>query len=206
MTKIKICGITDIRDALLACEYGADAVGFVFAPSPRNISVKKASQICPKLPPFVSKVGVFVNQSARFINNTAKICGLDYVQLHGDESPVFCRKIKVPVIKAFRVGAGFSPAQAARYKVAAVLLDAFCPGSYGGTGRTFDWGVAVRVKKTGLPLILSGGLTPANIASAIRKVGPWAVDLSSGVEKSPGRKNASKMKKAVAIAKRGCII
>ncbi len=206
MTKIKICGITDIMDALLACEYGADAIGFVFAPSPRHISVKKASQICSKLPPFVSKVGVFVNQSERFINNTAKICGLDYVQLHGDESPAFCRKIKVPVIKAFRVGAGFSPAQAARYKVAAVLLDAFCPGSYGGTGRTFDWGVAVRVKKTGLPLILSGGLGPGNIASAIRKVRPWAVDLSSRVEKSPGRKNASKMKKAVAIAKRGCII
>lgn len=206
MAKIKICGITDLNDALLASEYGADAVGFVFAPSPRKISVQKASKICSKLPPFVSKVGVFVNQSARFINNTAKICGLDYVQLHGDESPAFCRKIKAPVIKAFRVGAGFSPAQAARYKVAAVLLDAFSPGSYGGTGRTFDWGVAVRVKKTGLPLILSGGLAPGNIASAIRAVRPWAVDLSSGVEKSPGRKNASKMKKAVAIAKRGCII
>ncbi|MFA5103958.1 MAG: phosphoribosylanthranilate isomerase [Candidatus Margulisiibacteriota bacterium] len=206
MTKIKICGITNFKDALLACRYGADAVGFVFAKSPRRISVKKAAAICSKLPPSISKVGVFVNQNAGMINNAVKKCGLDYVQLHGDESPAFCGKIKAPVIKAFRVGDGFSLPGIKRYKVAAILLDSFSPVLRGGTGKVFDWKVAVRAKRTGLPLILSGGLNADNIAAAIKKVRPRMVDVSSGVESRPGRKSAAKMKKAIAIAKRGCII
>ncbi len=206
MVKIKICGITNLKEALLACKYGADAVGFVFAKSPRRISVKAAAAICAKLPCSVSKVGVFVDESAEKINSTVKKCGLDYVQLHGDESPAFCKKIKAPVIKAFRVKGPVTLSEIKKYKVAAVLLDSFSPASHGGTGKTFDWKIAVRAKKIKLPLVLSGGLNADNLALAIKKVGPAAVDLSSGVEVRPGRKSAVKMKKAIAIVRRGCII
>ena len=206
MTKIKICGITSLKDALLACELGADALGFVFAKSPRRISIKTAAAICSKLPHSVSRVGVFVDQSADMINKTVKQCGLDYVQLHGNESPAFCKKIKTAVIKAFRVKGGFSLPDIKKYKVAAILLDSFSQDSHGGTGKTFDWKEAVRAKKAGKPLILSGGLNAGNLAAAIKKVRPMAVDVSSGVEMCPGKKSAVKMKKAVAIAKRGCII
>jgi len=206
VVKIKTCGITNLKDALLACEYGADAVGFVFAKSPRRISVKAAAAICSKLPCSVSRVGVFVDQSAGIINKAVKKCGLDYVQLHGNESPAFCKKIKTPVIKAFRVRGGLSFSGMKKYKVAAILLDSFSPDSHGGTGKAFDWKEAVRAKKTGIPLILSGGLNAGNLASAIKKVRPRAVDMSSGVEARPGKKSAAKMKKAIAIARRGCII
>lgn len=206
MTQIKICGITNLKDALLACEYGADAVGFVFAKSPRRISVKAAASICSRLPCSVSSVGVFVDQSADIINNAVKKCGLDYVQLHGDESPAFCKKIKAPVIKSFRVKGAVALAEIKKYKVAAILLDSFSPASHGGTGKTFDWKAAVRAKKAGIPLILSGGLNAGNLASAIKKVRPRAVDVSSGVEVRPGKKSAVKMKKAIAIVRRGCII
>ncbi len=206
MTQIKICGITSLKDALLARDLGADAVGFVFAKSPRRVSVSKAASISSKLGGSVSKVGVFVDQSAAEINKTVKRCLLDYVQLHGDESPAFCGKIKARVIKAFRVKNGASIASIRKYKADAILLDTFDPAAHGGTGKTFDWELAVRAKKAGRPLILSGGLNIRNLASAIKKVRPQAVDLSSGVESSPGKKSAVKMKKAIAIAKRGCII
>lgn len=206
VTKIKICGLTRLKDALSACKFGADAVGFVFAESPRRISVKKAAAICSKLPGSVSRVGVFVDQSAEVINGAVKKCRLDYVQLHGDESPAFCKKIKAPVIKAFRVKRDLLVPAVKKYKVAAILLDSFSPVFRGGTGKTFDWKIAVRIKKSGLPLILSGGLNARNLASAIKRVRPSAVDLSSGVEVRPGIKSAVKMKKAIAIAKRGCII
>ena len=206
MTQIKICGITCLGDALLARDLGADAVGFVFAESPRRISVAKAASICSKLGSSISKVGVFVGQGAEEINYAVKKCGLDYVQLHGDEEPGFCGKIDAPVIKAFRVKSRLSQRRLKEYKVAAILLDTYASSSRGGTGRTFDWKLALPAKKAGMPLILSGGLNADNLALAIKKVRPDAVDLSSGVESGPGEKSAVKMKKAIAIAKRGCII
>ena len=206
MTQIKICGITCLGDALLARDLGADAVGFVFAESPRRISVAKAASICSKLGSSISKVGVFVGQGAEEINYAVKKCGLDYVQLHGDEEPGFCGKIDAPVIKAFRVKGRLSQRRIKEYKVAAILLDTYDSASRGGTGRTFDWKLALPAKKAGMPLILSGGLNADNLALAIKKVRPDAVDLSSGVESGPGEKSAVKMKKAIAIAKRGCII
>ena len=206
MTKIKICGTTDLKDALAAAEAGADAVGFVFAQSPRRITPKKAKEIISKLPPFISAVGVFVNQRPKIINKIIKTCGLNYVQLHGDETPADCRKIKGKVIKAFRVKDKKSLKAISRYSVSAVLLDTFSPEKYGGTGKAFNWELAVKAKKFGMPVILAGGLGTGNLLKAIRKVKPFAVDVSSGIESRPGKKDGRMLRKAVEIARRSCIM
>jgi len=201
VTKIKICGITNLKDALLACKYGADAVGFIFAKSPRRISLRAAAQISKKIPSSVMRVGVFADQSADLINKAVKQCGLDCVQLHGDESPAFCRKIRAKVIKAFRVKNTVILSDIKKYKVDAILLDTYSSDKRGGTGKTFDWGLVSAVRKLKVPLFLSGGLNCDNLPCAIRQVKPTAVDLSSGVESSPGKKNARKMKRAIEIVK-----
>ncbi len=201
MAKIKICGITNISDALLACKLGADAIGFVFAKSPRKISIETAKKIILKMPPFVSKVGVFSKQDVEFINNAVKKCRLDYVQLHGDETADFCRKINANVIKAFRVFKGFNVDLLKDFKDFYILLDTFSNEVYGGTGTTFDWNVALKAKKICKNLILSGGLNEKNLSKALKIVRPWAVDLSSGVEISPGKKSAEKLKKVISIVK-----
>lgn len=190
MVKIKICGITNLEDALMAVEAGADALGFVFfRGSPRYISPEGAAAVICRLPPFVQTVGLFVNEELATVNSVADRCGLDIVQLHGEETPDFCHAVKRRVIKAFRVKDASTLDDMANYRVAAPLLDAWSPAAHGGTGTTFNWEIAARAAAS-QPIILAGGLTPENIAGAIAAVRPYAVDVSSGVESTPGKKDA----------------
>jgi len=194
--KIKVCGITVLEDALAAIELGVDALGFVFHPqSPRNISAEEAARIIHKLPPYVTTVGVFVNRPPDVVNDIAEKCGLDLVQLHGDEPPEYCRDIRRRVVKAFRVRNRDSLKNLEDYAVSAILLDAYVPGEYGGTGRPFNWDIAKEAAKT-KTVVLSGGLTPQNVATAVAAVKPYAVDVSSGVELSGDkrRKDPAKIK------------
>ena len=192
--KVKICGMTQLKDALFAVEQGVDAVGFIFyKKSPRAVTMKTVREIIKKLPPLVETVGVFVNESAERVNKTADYCGLDLVQLHGEESPAFCRKIHRRVIKAFRVKDLQSIKQLEKFPVSGFLLDTFSDDLHGGTGKTFDWNLALPAKKIG-PVILAGGLTPRNIRQAVRRVRPYGVDVCSGVEKSSGIKDLEKVR------------
>ena len=191
--KIKVCGTTNLKDALFAVESGADAIGFIFyKKSPRYILQKDAKDIVAKLPPFVETVGVFVNETSDRVNRIAEQCKLTAIQLHGDESPAFCRRIKRRVIKAFRVKDTNSFKGMADYDVSGFLLDSYNDESKGGTGKTFDWNLALRAKKQG-PIILAGGLNPYNVYTAIHRVKPYGVDVCSGVEKSPGIKDSVKI-------------
>ena len=190
--KVKICGMTQLKDALFAAEQGADAVGFIFyKKSPRAVTMKTVREIISKLPPLVDTVGVFVNESADRVNKIADYCGLDLVQLHGEETPAFCRKINRRVIKACRVKDLKSIKQLEKYPASGFLLDTFSDSLHGGTGKTFDWNLALPAKKMG-PVILAGGLTPRNIRQAVSQVRPYGVDVCSGVEKSPGTKDPEK--------------
>ena len=201
MARIKICGITNVEDALAAVEAGADALGFVFyEKSLRCINPVKAAEIISRLPPFIQTVGLFVDEDAEKINWTADYCGLDLVQLHGDESPEDCLEVNRRVIKAFRVQNIVSIDPLNTYQVAGYLLDAWSPDAYGGTGRTFNWELAEAARKFG-PIILAGGLSPDNIAEAITSVNPYGVDVSSGVESAPGKKDAALIKKFIRIVK-----
>ncbi len=193
-TRVKICGLTRLEDALAAVEAGAHALGFVFYDkSPRHISIPAASNICNCLPPFVSKVGVFVNELEYTIEKAVAECGLDTLQFHGDEPPGFCQKFPCKSIKAFRIRSPQDLASLNDFDVDAWLLDSFSDTAPGGTGKTFDWALALEAKKTGRQIILSGGLTPENVTDAIQQVHPFAVDISSGVETSPGVKDILKI-------------
>ena len=192
--KIKICGMTQLKDALFAIEQGADAVGFIFyKKSPRSTTMKTVRDIILKLPPLAGTVGVFVDETVERVNKVADYCGLDMVQLHGDESPAFCRKIHRRVIKAFRVKDFQSLKKLQKYSVSGFLLDTFSDNLHGGTGKTFDWNLVLPAKKIG-PVILAGGLTPSNIRQAVSQVRPYGVDVCSGVEKSPGVKDPEKVR------------
>ena len=192
--KIKICGMTQLKDALFAIEQGADAVGFIFyKKSPRSTTMKAVRDIILKLPPLAGTVGVFVDETVERVNKVADYCGLDMVQLHGDESPAFCRKIHRRVIKAFRVKDFQSIKKLRKYSVSGFLLDTFSDNLHGGTGKTFDWNLVLPAKKIG-PVILAGGLTPSNIRQAVSQVRPYGVDVCSGVEKSPGVKDPEKVR------------
>lgn len=200
MVRVKICGITNLEDALMAVEAGADALGFVFFQgSPRYISPEQAAAIIRLLPPFVQMVGLFVNEEAATVNSVADRCGLDLVQLHGEESPGYCRNVKRRIIKAFRVKDESSLAEMANYPVAACLLDAWSPNAHGGTGKTFNWEIAAKAAES-QTIILAGGLTPDNVAGAIAAVRPYAVDISSGVESAPGKKDAGKVLSFISLA------
>lgn len=194
--KVKFCGITDREDAIGAVNLGADALGFIFAPSPRRILPEKARRIIKALPPLVKTVGVFVNEKVAEIREHINYCGLDLVQLHGDESPEICRELLPYTIKAFRIKDDSSLQRIGDYhdSVRALLLDTYCEDKAGGTGKIFDWQLAVKIKETGIPVILSGGLGPSNIEAAIRVVRPYAVDVNSGVEERPGKKSYRMMK------------
>ncbi len=192
MIRIKICGISDIDSALVAAEAGADAVGLVFAPSRRQVTVDRAQAIGAVLPPFVSKVGVFVNEDPASLEELIEACGLDVVQLHGDESPEVCAALRTPVVKAIRVKDASSVNVMKAYRVAAFLLDAYVPELAGGSGRPFDWDVAAQAARSAR-IILSGGLTPDNVAEALDRVRPFGVDVSSGVE-TDGRKDPEKIR------------
>ncbi len=203
MVRVKICGITRAEDALAAVQFGADALGFVFYPkSPRHVSPETVKNIISLLPPFVTTVGVFVNAPPSEIKETVDFTGLDIVQLHGEEPQEEC-SFWPRVIKAFRVRDFTDLELLKRYKVSAYLLDTYSPDSPGGTGQVFNWDIAVEAKKFG-PVILAGGLTPDNIAEAVARVKPYAVDVSSGVEAEKGIKDHEKLRLFIARAKNTC--
>ena len=201
MVKVKICGITNLDDALLAVDAGADALGFVFyEKSVRCINALAAAAIIAKLPPFIQTVGLFVNEDIEKLNWTADYCGLDVVQLHGDETPEDCLDVNRRVIKAFRMQNNVSIEPLGRYQVSGFLLDAWSPDAYGGTGRTFNWELAGAARQYG-PIILAGGLSPDNVCEALQVVQPYAVDVSSGVESAPGKKDPMLVKDFIKQAK-----
>jgi phosphoribosylanthranilate isomerase len=196
MIRIKICGITNLKDALLAAALGADALGFIFyPPSPRALAPEAARDIIAQLPPFVTTVGVFVDEEAVTVRELAARVGLDWLQLHGQESPDYCRSLGRRVIKGFRIRDEKSLADLAVYRdaVQALLLDTYKTGQTGGTGESFDWQLAREARQFG-PIILAGGLTPVNVAQAIKTAQPQAVDVASGVEAAPGEKDAEKLR------------
>ena len=199
---VKICGITNEPDARAAVEAGADALGFVFCPSsPRCVSLETAAKVSSELPPFVVRVGVFVNAPEDLVLTAMRGCRLNMLQFHGDESPEYCLKFGLMSMKAFRVRDAASLESVTEYPTDAWLLDAFAPDRVGGTGETFNWDLALAAQRHGRPIFLAGGLTPENVAQAIRKVQPFGVDVSSGVEASPGRKDPAKVKAFIAAAK-----
>ena len=196
--KIKICGITNLEDAEAAVEAGADALGFVFyAQSPRCIEPAVAQRIIAQLPPFVLPVGVFVNHDQDTIRNVFDECGLAFAQLHGDETPTFCESLGRPVLRALRPRDRGSLLALAEYRgrvgVRGFVVDVFSSEAYGGTGQTVDWSLAQEVAQT-TPILLAGGLTPSNVQEAIQHVQPYGVDVSSGVEETPGKKNHEKIR------------
>jgi phosphoribosylanthranilate isomerase len=201
MTRIKICGITNMEDALAAVDYGADALGFVFYPrSPRYVTPEKAREIITQLPPFVSTVGVFANETHEKMREIIEFSGIDILQLHGDEPSDACY-IWHRVIRALRVMdfSDLKPLEVCR--ASAFLLDTYSAESYGGTGQIFNWDIAVEAKRFGR-IILSGGLNPDNIEKAVRYVRPYAVDVSSGIEEEKGKKDLKKMKVFIERAKK----
>jgi phosphoribosylanthranilate isomerase len=202
MVQVKICGITSVEDAQAAVDAGADALGFVFyPPSPRYVTPEQADQIIRTLPPFVTTVGLFVDVTLDTVNATAVRCGLDRIQLHGHETAEFCHQVTRPVIKAFRIKNAESLTPLPGYKVSAYLLDAYVDGALpGGTGASFAWELAARVKPYG-PVILAGGLTPENVEVAIAQTHPYGVDVSTGVERAPGIKDHGKVRQFIARAK-----
>ena len=201
--KVKICGITNLADALGAVEAGADLLGFIFCEtSPRHVTVAVAAEIAQQLPSHIVKVGVFVNAPDELVLEAISACGLNMLQFHGEEKPEDCTKFGVMSIKAFRVRDAQSLEALHDYPTDAWLLDTFAERQAGGTGRTFDWDLAVRAQRFGKPIFLAGGLDPANVIEAVRRVRPFAVDVSSGVEASPGKKDPAKVKVFIRSAKR----
>lgn len=202
MTRVKICGITNLDDALAACDAGADALGFVLAPEAkkrnRYIEREAALEIIEKLPPFITTVAVTVNES--MMNLAGLLTYFDCVQLHGEEPPEDCPPPHV-TIKAFRPGPGFSLSDMTQYSARAYLLDAYTAGDRGGTGEAGDWEFAKLAVGTGTPIILAGGLTPENVAEAVGIVRPFAVDTSSGVESAPGKKDHDRIRAFINNAK-----
>jgi phosphoribosylanthranilate isomerase len=206
MTKVKICGITNLEDALLSAKLGADALGFNFyKKSPRYLAPEKAREIVEQLPEGILKVGVFVNESLERTFEIAAIANLDALQLHGKETPQFSKEIKaktkLEIIKAFRVSPEFKPEDVLQYDVDAVLLDAYSPNEHGGTGETFNWEIAVKVRKIFPKMYLAGGLAAGNVTDAISKVKPFAVDSCSLLEKEKGFKDSQKVREFIFAVK-----
>jgi phosphoribosylanthranilate isomerase len=186
----------------MAAAAGADMVGLMFYDqSPRHVTLAKAVEISRALPPFVQRVGVFVNPNEDLVNQAILECGLNLLQFHGEESSEFCIQFGLMSVKALRVRDAASLATLERYQTDAFLLDAYSPSGRGGTGEKFNWELALEARRFGKPIFLAGGLTPANVAAAIRQVQPFAVDVSSGVEASPGRKDESKVRAFITAAK-----
>jgi len=201
--RVKICGITNLEDALVSADTGCDALGFVFyKKSPRYIAPQKAHEIIRQLPPKVIKIGVFVNGKEEQIKRIARLDHLNMLQFHGNESPEFCRRFKkYKVIKAFRVKNKIDLAKISRYNTFAYLFDAFVKSKVGGTGKQFDWKLIKHIKSLKKPIFLSGGLTAKNIEQAIKIVRPHWVDASSSLEKYPGKKDHQKVKAFIKAAK-----
>jgi phosphoribosylanthranilate isomerase len=200
--KVKICGITNLADGIAAAEAGADALGFVFfEQSPRCVSVEAAAAIIRALPPFIVKAGVFVNAAEEAVVRAIRECDLNLLQFHGDEAPEYCLQFGLMSMKAFRIRDAASLQVLLNYPTDAWLLDAYNPDKRGGTGETFNWDLALEARAWGRPIFLAGGLTPENVAEAVRRARPYAVDVSSGVEAAPGRKDHAKIKAFIQAAK-----
>jgi phosphoribosylanthranilate isomerase len=203
-TRVKICGITRLEDGLAAAAAGAAAIGLNFyGKSPRVIDAERARSFCVALPPFVTRVGLFVNAEPEFVKSVLATVPLDLLQFHGDEGEDYCRSFGRPYLKALRMKPGMDLAAAAKLYASAqgILVDAWHEEQFGGTGIAFDWsllGAAVRSER----LVLAGGLHPGNVAQAVRQVRPWAVDVSSGVESAPGVKDKSKMEQFISEVQR----
>lgn len=199
--KVKICGITNFRDAQCSLSAGADFLGFVFYDkSPRAVGCSKARGIIRQLPGSIKTVGVFVNESAENVRRIAKECRLDFLQFHGDESPDYCRQFKgFKVIKAFRIGKSFPAKKIGKYKSCLLLFDTFQKQAYGGTGKTFDWQLLKRVRAR--KFFVSGGLNPENIGKVLKKIRPYGVDVSSGVERRPGKKDVKLVRQFIKAVK-----
>ncbi|HTL62750.1 MAG TPA: phosphoribosylanthranilate isomerase [Nitrospira sp.] len=196
--KVKVCGITNAEDALAAVEAGADALGFIFyEKSPRYVVPAVAANIIAELPPLLTPVGVFVNEGLATVRSIMETCRLAMAQLHGDENVSYCRELARPAMKALRLKDRGSLLALAEYQgrggVRGFVLDTFSELAYGGTGQITDWGLAADVAKS-TPILLAGGLTPENVTEAIRIVRPYGVDVSSGVESAPGKKDPAKMR------------
>jgi phosphoribosylanthranilate isomerase len=199
---VKICGLTNVADALVAAEAGADALGFVFyEPSPRSVTIEAAAEIARELPPAIVKVGVFVDAPQDLVIRAARSCALNLLQFHGEESPDYCLQFGLMSMKAFRIRDEASLRDLGAYLTDAWLLDAYAPDKAGGTGETFNWDLAVQARSFGRPIILAGGLTPLNVAEAVGRVQPYGVDVSSGVEAAPGRKDHRKIRDFIQVAK-----
>ncbi len=199
MTRIKICGIKRKEDALVCAAAGADAIGLVFADSPRRVQVQEAADICMGLPPFISRVGVFVDEKSDTVQQIAKLCGLMALQFHGSEDGPYCRSFSLPVIKAVHVSTSADLSVLGQFPADCFVLDTFDPDLPGGTGRSFDWSLLTGLPQ--VPIILAGGLTADNVAEAIRLVRPYAVDVSGGVEKN-GKKEKKMMEAFISAARR----
>jgi phosphoribosylanthranilate isomerase len=202
MIRVKICGITSREDAWVAVEAGADALGFIFVEgTPRWIEPDAAAAIVVEMPPFVTTVGVFVDRIPEEVESIAASSGISLAQLHGTEPPEECGRLRVPFVKAIRIRGEADVAAMHRYKQArAFLLDTYVPDRHGGTGRSFPWEIAARAARESR-IILSGGLTPETVAKAVAQVRPYAVDVCSGVESSPGRKDHRKVREFIEQAK-----
>jgi len=196
MTWIKICGITNLEDGLKAASLGVDALGFIFAPSPRRIEPSVAKEIISVLPKTLLKVGVFVNEDPEEVLRVAKYCGINVLQFHGRESPEYCQKFFHPIFKAIHIKDLESLKDMEKYCDVSILLDTYSPVQAGGTGNPFPWEIALKAKEE-RDFILSGGLSPSNVGEAIKKVRPMGVDVCSGVEVTPGKKDPSKMKEFI---------
>jgi len=200
--KVKICGITNLPDGLAAAEAGADALGFVFYDqSPRYISIPAAAELIRQLPPLVMKVGVFANAPEDLVLRASRECGLNLLQFHGDEPPDYCLQFGLMSMKAFRIRDAASLQALRDYPTDAWLLDTYSPGKLGGTGETFNWDLALEARGWGRPIFLAGGLTPENVAEAVQRAQPYGVDVSSGVEAAPGRKDHAKVRAFIKAAK-----
>lgn len=201
-TRVKICGITSVADGLLAAGAGADMIGLMFyEQSPRHITLAQAAAISRALPPFVLRVGVFVNPDETLVTSAIRECGLNLLQFHGDESSEFCTQFGVMSLKALRVRDAESLQQLEHLHTDAFLLDAYSQSGLGGTGEKFNWDLAVEAQRFGKPIFLAGGLTPENVAAAVRQVHPFAVDVSSGVESAPGKKDEAKVRAFIAAVR-----
>ena len=201
-TQVKICGITSVADALAAAGAGADMIGLMFYDqSPRHITLETAVEIARALPPFVLRVGVFVNPDEALVTRAIAECGLSLLQFHGDEPSGFCTQFGLMSLKALRVKDAESLKTLEKYHTDAFLLDACSRSGLGGTGEKFNWDLALEAQKFGKPIFLAGGLTPENVTAAVKKVRPFAVDVSSGVECAPGKKDAAKVRAFVAAVR-----